>query len=112
MNVLSRSLANIDDPVVAVNLNQTYRDGMGTEALYDCTRGIWRLNKERAEKAMYVFAVYHNVIIEVYKVDQWLAAGTTKYGWRRFTSAHLQGRYEFVGKVAPDQIREKYIDQL
>jgi uncharacterized protein len=112
MSVLSGSPANIDDPIVAVNLNQTYRDGMSAEQLYDCTRGIWRLSKERAEEAMYVFAVYHSVIIEVYEADQWLPAGTTKYGWRKFTHAHLQGRYEFVGKVAPDQIREKYVDQL
>jgi hypothetical protein len=112
MRTLSGSPVNVDDPVVAVNLSQTYRYGMSAEELYDCTRGIWRLSKGRAEGAKYAFAVYRGVIIEVYEVDQWLSAGTTKYRWRQFTHAHLQGRYEFVGKVAPDAIREKYVDQL
>src|SRR5882762_9189208 len=112
MSALSGSPTNVDDPVVAVNLYQTYRYGMSAEELYDCTRGIWRLSKGRAEEAKYVFAVYRGVIIEVYEADSWLPAGTTQYRWRQFTHAHLQGRYEFVGKVAPDEIREKYVDRL
>ncbi len=106
---MSESVVHVNEPVVAININQTYRDGISAGDLYDATRGIWRLSKEHAEAARYAFAVYQGVIKEVYEIDEWLPAGSTKYRNRQFASAHLKNRYEFVGKVARDEVRDKYI---
>ena len=108
---MNETVVHIDDPVIAININQTYRYGISAGDLYDCTRGIWRLSKERAEKAQYAFAVYQSIIREVYEIDQWLPAGSTPYQRRQFTPAHLQNRYEFIGKVAPDEVRDKYVNR-
>jgi len=108
---MSEISVTIDDRVVAININRTYRQGISADDLYDCTRGIWRLSRERAEKAQYAFAVYQGVIREVYEIDKWLSAGSTKYQRRQFSQESLKGRYEFTGKVAPDRIRDKYVSE-
>jgi uncharacterized protein len=106
---MSETAARIDEPILAININQTYRHGISADELYECTRGIWRLNRERATKARYAFAVYQGIIREVYDMDHWYPAGSTKYHWRQFNPRQLKKRYEFVGKVASDEVRDRYI---
>ena len=106
---MTETPVRIAEPVIAINLNQTYKQGINADDLYDCTRGIWRLSREHAEKAHYAFAVYQSVIREVYEIEQWLPAGSTTYQRRHFTPKHLQNRYEFLGKVAPKAVREQYV---
>lgn len=99
----------IDDPVVAININRTYQEEIGAEELYESTRGIWRLDPEHAEEAELAFAVYQGQIKEVYEVDLWQPAGTANYSHREFDAERLDGRYEFVGDVASSNIRERYV---
>jgi len=107
---MSAQFVEVDDPVIAININQTYRHGMSDDDLYDCTRGIWRLNPDNAErKGRYAFAVYQGVVKEVYSVQRWLPAGSTAYHRRVFEPEDLEERYEFEGTVAPEHIREKYV---
>ena len=109
--------ALIDEPVVAININQQYKHVASAEDLYNCTRGLWRVNRERAEKARYAFAVYQGVIKEVYEVDRWIPASqATKGYWRERErsqgndlSVTHEGRSEFIGKLASEAIRNKYI---
>ncbi|MDT7688232.1 MAG: eukaryotic-like serine/threonine-protein kinase [Acidobacteriota bacterium] len=42
-------VASIDEPVVAININQQYPQSKTAEELYHATRGIWRLNRRRAD---------------------------------------------------------------
>lgn len=79
------NLVRITEPVIAININQTYRFGLSTADLYDFTRGIWSLSRERAENAKYAYSVFQGVIKEV---------------------------YEFVGKIASEIIREKYVGKM
>lgn len=108
---MSRGQANISDPVIAVNIPLTYENRITSGDVYDCTRGIWRLSVRRAGNAHYAFAVYRGVIKEVFEIDQWLPAGATKYQERQFSLDELKGRYEFVGKVAPNEIQDRYVDR-
>lgn len=41
------------------------------DVVYSCVRGRWRLNKERASSADYIFAVYKNVVVGVYSAAEW-----------------------------------------
>jgi hypothetical protein len=109
--------AQIEEPVVAININQQYPHAKNAEDLYKCTSGIWRLSRERARKARYAFAVYHGLIKEVYEIERWLLASQeTREYWREkertqgndFSGTH-EGRSEFIGTVAPDAIRQKYV---
>ena len=84
-------------------------DGVSDEsrmALYDCVRGAWAVNIDRVASRKYVLAVYSGVVREVYQAAQWLPAGSSLYfdGSKTFG----EGRYEFVGSLAPEPIRDLY----
>lgn len=96
--------ADIDHRVLLIRINRLFRYGLSPVELYDATRGIWRLGKDR-EKLDYAFAVYEGVVQEVYRVEEWFPAGTT-FSTRGHPSD--PDRWEFVGHVAGDDVRERY----
>jgi serine/threonine protein kinase len=118
---ISGDVARIDEPVIAININQQYPQSKTAEELYHATRGIWRLSRARAERARYAFAIYQGVIKEVYTIHRWMPATkeTTEYWDKRsasqgkyFPSEVNEGRSEFVGEIAPEAIRQKYVGRM
>jgi hypothetical protein len=112
------TLLIIDEPIVAINIARQYPLAKNAEDLYNFTRGLWRLNKQRAEKAKYAFAVYKRLIKEVYKIHRWVSwdAHSSEFWVRELESQGTEidpktheGRYQFIGELAPDIIRNKYI---
>jgi len=112
------STLRVDDRVIAISINEQYPHCKDAAELYRATRGLWRLKKERAENAKYAFAVYRGVVKEVYEIDKWLPATKAfsdfwveKLGsqGRTISPAEHVGRYEFIGNLAPEAIRQKYI---
>lgn len=97
----------IDEKGIIFRIRKTYRPGMDALDLYEATRAEWRLGKRRIE-AEYGFAVSDRKIVEVYAIDAWLPAGTSTYQTRDF-SKFDRSRWEFVGRVADDWVRNKYI---
>jgi len=115
---MSQSIAVIDDPVVAINIHQQFPYVRNDEDLYNCTRSMWRLNCHRAERAKYFLAVYDGIIREVYEIHQCIpATNETKAYWRKrereqgrnIPAASHDGRSEFLGQVASDEVRAKYV---
>jgi hypothetical protein len=98
----------IDHPVMLIRVNQLYRYGIISEELYDITRGVWKVGARR-EKAQYAFAVYKGLVREVYRIEQWFPAGTTKYRTRKIDDVNVPGRWEFTGDVAEHEVRDKYV---
>lgn len=104
----------IDDPAILIRINQAFRYTMSEMELYDYTRGHWVLNPERASNAKYGIAIYEGVIQEVYEIISWYPAGTTysvrqgNENIKRDKFEGLETRYEFIGNLAPESIREKY----
>lgn len=102
--------AIVDDPVILINIRQTFRHGMSEQALYEATRGVWRVGEKRS-RAEYALAVYGGVAREVYKIESWQPACTATYSTRRIDAEASQGRWEFTGDVADAATREKYINR-
>jgi hypothetical protein len=105
---------NIDHPAILIRINQAFRYSMTEMELYDYTRGQWKVNPDRANQALYGIAVYQGIIQQVYTIENWYKAGST-YSVRqgnenisRGEKERLEGRYEFIGNLAPLDIREKY----
>ena len=108
----------IDDPVIAISVNEQFPHCKAEDDLYTCTRGLWRLNRKRAEQAKYAFAIYQGEIKEVYEIDGWFPAtkafsdywvARLKSQRRTISADEHVGRYEFTGHVAPEPIRKKYV---
>lgn len=106
---MNKSIEKIDESVIAININKTYKSGINTGELYDCTRGIWRIDLDRAENARFAFAVYQGSVKEVYEISQWHRELSTEYRNRQIEHSKSKNRFEFTGKVAPNTIRDKYI---
>lgn len=96
----------VKEPALLIRINQRYRASMSAQELYEATRGIWVLGPRR-EGARYAMAVYEGVVREVYEIQSWHAAGTTLYETRE--DREDETRCEFVGPLAPAEIREKYL---
>jgi hypothetical protein len=99
----------IREPAILIRINELYRPGMTPMELYDATRGIWKVAPRRS-RAKYAFAVFAGVIREVYLIEQWLPAGST------LSSPSPEDlrdpkRWEFVGRLAPEQLRKRYVDR-
>lgn len=97
----------ITEPSMVIRISQAYREDVTPQELYDVTRSAWKVNLDRANTIDYAFAVYKGEIKEVYKVAGWHEAGTTFVPVREDIIG--SGRFEFVGTVAEDAIRDKYL---
>ena len=95
--------ANVTEPSLAININQSYRHGLSARELYECTRGIWPLSKDRF-KAKYALAVFQEVIVEVFEIKGWYSAGEI-FSEREYG---LSDKSEFIGNIAPT-LSKKYV---
>lgn len=103
----------IVEPSILIRINQAFRYSMTEIELYDYTRGQWKLNPVRAKNAKFGFAIYDGIIQEVYEIVDWFKAGTTFSIRRNIKNDELideaiEGRYEFIGNLASEKIRNKY----
>ena len=96
--------ANISEPSLLIKITRSFSYSLSPHELYDATRQFWRIGIDR-EQVEYAFAVFDGLIQEVYKVVSWHKAGTT------FSSRQPKDkdRWEFVGRIADLEIRDKYI---
>jgi hypothetical protein len=101
-------MVKISHPVLAFNLNQTYRENLRPVELYDITRHAWKLS-ERRLKAHYAFAVYKGIVQEVFTIAAWFPQNTT-LNTKVLEDINVStDRWEFVGNIAPEEIRKAYI---
>lgn len=102
---------SIAEPAILFKPARLYRLGMSGTDLYDITRGVWKLDKARAERAALAMTVVKGKVLEVYTISSWHPANTTPYLSGRTDQANPQyaARYEFSGHLAPAQIRTRYI---
>lgn len=98
---------DFDEPAVLLSLKNTYHDGIDPHALYEVTRGEWRMRLERAQQIGLALAVFNNRVVEVYRTAAWFPAGTTMM--RRRDWPGETGRLEFVGNIAPESVRQRYL---
>lgn len=97
----------ITHPALLIRVNQLYRHNLPADELYEITRGIWKLG-ERRMGVNYAMAVFEGVVREVYAVTEWHPALSTHYSVRQFGDRDGDGRWEFIGEVAVDEVRSRY----
>lgn len=95
----------ITDAAIIININRTFRYGMSEIELYDGTRSSWVIG-DRKSKAKYALATYQGIVQEVYEIKGWFPANSTLNSRKK--EAENTERWEFVGKIAADEIRNKY----
>lgn len=76
-------------------------------SLYDATRHCWNVRYDNVIRYKYVLAVIKGYVKEVYRVDEWHQAKQWEHDFK-----DVSNRYEFVGSVASEDIRQKWIGKL
>jgi hypothetical protein len=108
-------MISIVEPVILVRVSQAYSKGMSKSDLYDYTRGQWRLSKSRAEKVKFGISVFQGEVVEVYKILEWLPAGTSMDRDNKLINRkqgeRIANRFEFIGEIANENIRSKYLNK-
>lgn len=71
--------------ILCIKINQRYNRDMTAKELYDAVRGIWRasMNSIKRKHIEYVFGVYNQLVVAVYKPDEW------HYVYERIDAPHL-----------------------
>lgn len=63
---------DIKHNILVIKINRLFHWDMSPKELYDATRGNWVVSISRARREIeYVFAVYNQLIVAVYKPDEW-----------------------------------------
>ena len=98
---------DISEAAMLIRIPRLYRPGMSDVSLYEATRAAWVVGPRRNDADL-ALAVVRGIVLEVYEIDRWQPAGTAHYkdrspdaGWRK--------RWEFVGSVAAEPVRTRYL---
>lgn len=67
------SETDIKHNILVIKINKRYHRDMNDRELYEAVRGIWKasINSIKKQKVEYVFGVYNQLIVAVYKPDAW-----------------------------------------
>lgn len=102
----------IVDSVMLIRINRLYRNNMTDTELYEATRGYWKVNVNQANKVDYALSVYEGMVLEAYEIKEWFPALSTFMGREeKGTAEELEGRYEFIGRIADSKTRKRYVNK-
>ena len=63
---------DIKHNILVIKINRLFHWNMTQKELYDATRGNWKVSISRVRREIdYVFAVYNQLVVAVYKPDEW-----------------------------------------
>jgi len=116
---LTASPITVTEPVILINIRQTFNPRLTDQELYDATRSAWRVKKDNVKRdtgspvPVYAFAMASGIVREVYRITDWFPAGTTMPN-KQMTKRD-EGRWEFVGQIdrqMSNRYRGKKVDGL
>jgi len=74
-------------------------------SLYEATRFAWKISRAKASQAEVILATRQGLIVGAFVADGWLSATAANFPGRQ----EVPGRWGFVGKEAPTDIRSLYV---
>jgi uncharacterized protein len=106
----AEKLDRTTEDCIVININRKYHRGFNSENIYEATSKYWAISKSKADKLKYVLSEYKGLIVEVFEVDEWYPV-QVPYNPGSKREGKLRTRYGFHGKVAPPEIRDRYINR-
>ena len=82
--------------ILVLKISRSWRKGMTPNELYNATRRSWKLSANRIASIDLVLCVAEKEVREAYTVDQWILSED-------------EGRKEFIGHVASQEVRELWV---
>lgn len=100
----------IGNDCILININRKYQRGKGGQSIYQATKETWTIKRTKLSQLKYVLSEFRGLIVEVFEVEEWYEKErgylptSKKYGQTKIG-------FGFNGKVAPDEIRNQYINK-
>lgn len=111
----AQPLNHMGSDCVLININRTYKRGNGTNPIYQATKETWLISEWRLPQIKYVLSEFRGLIVEVFEVNRWYpklrAKNKTIDKERKLKIQVDVTGYGFDGVVAPDEIRNQYINK-
>jgi hypothetical protein len=85
-----------EDPIVLIKVSKNYKEDMTPTELYEVTRKSWIMSQSKLPKIKYAVAAAAGLTREVYSITKWYP---------------VENRWAFIGEVAPEEIRKKYVNK-
>lgn len=99
--------SDFDEPAVLIKITNVDPSVLASRyELYERVRGEWAISLERARNVRLALGVHGGHIVEAYRVAGWFYAGEVMRRDDGFVPS--EGRVEFVGNLACDELRERY----
>jgi len=112
----AEKLDALGEDAVLININRKYERNTGPDAIYQATKGIWAIDKNRlidkesgAFLRKYVLSEYRGLIVEVFEVEEWYQEERGYSSGPKKEGRETRMGMSFAGKVAPNSIRNLYI---
>jgi hypothetical protein len=94
----------IDDSVIILKTTEPWSwDRSSNTVIYDHIRKGWWVSKNKQKNLKYVLAIKSGIVREVYAIDHW------DDNWGITNKKGTACKKDFVGIVAPADIRDKYL---
>lgn len=104
----AKPLNEIWEDCVIININRNYIRGSSQNSIFNATKWIWRIWKNRTESLNYVLSEYRWLIVEVFEVEKWYPEERWYNIWsKKYGEKYVW--YSFTGQIAKEKIRDKYI---
>lgn len=103
-------LEKIETNCIVININKKYERGSGENTIYNATKETWTIDKIKLSELKYVLSEYRGLIVEVFEVETWYEK-ERGYTPRAKKFGQTKIGYGFDGKVANEQIRNRYINK-
>lgn len=111
----AQPLNEMGSDCVLININRTYKRGNGTNPIYQATKETWLISEWRLPQIKYVLSEFRGLIVEVFEVQNWYPKQRPKNKTvdkeRNIKIKVDVTGYGFDGIVAPDEIKNLYINK-
>jgi hypothetical protein len=106
----AQPLDQIGNDCIMININRKYKRGIGGQSIYQATKEIWTIRKDKLPRLKYVLSEYRGLIIEVFEVEEWYEK---ERGYLPSSKRYGQTKigFGFHGKIATDEIRNQYLNK-
>jgi len=98
---LSAPIAEFYHKVLLISINRSVNES----TLYEATRHAWRLNVKKASQAEIILPTVQGLIVGAFIAEKWLEATGDNF----LGTTTIEGRYGFVGKEAPIELKNLYV---
>ncbi len=103
--------SDFDEPAILIKITNVDSSVLSSRyGLYERVRREWAVSLDRVRNFRLALGVHDGRVVEVYRVAGWFHTGELMR--RDGDIPPAEGRVEFVGNLASEELRERYKDRL